>query len=111
MASRESDIQELRTQLQASRWQMHDNLQRLEDQLNVPRRIKSEVTEHPVKWAAIALGAGIVVAKVVPILMRASGKKWVTQMLAPALRLAFVSAIPALMRAKSLNHFTHTDPN
>ena len=71
MAARESDIQALRTQLQASRWQLHDTIHRLEDQLNVPRRVKTVIAAHPAKWLAVAAAAGLVAARATPWLMHA----------------------------------------
>jgi hypothetical protein len=97
MAAHESDIQQLRTQLQASRWQLHDSLQQLEERFNVPQRIKNQVAEHPLKWAALAVGAGAVAASVVPLVLRRGRNQWLRSLLAPALRIAFVSALPKLM--------------
>jgi hypothetical protein len=101
MAANESDIQELRTQLQASRWQLHDTLQQLENRFNVPRRIMSQVAEHPFKWTALAVGAGVIAAGVVPLLFRAGGKRWFGSLLAPALRIGLMTALPKLMQAKA----------
>jgi hypothetical protein len=105
MAAHESDIQELRTQLQASRWQLHDTLQSLEERFNVPRRIKSQVAEHPLKWAALALGAGVIAASVVPLLLRAGNKRWFGSLLAPALRIGLMTALPKLLQAKVTDFF------
>jgi hypothetical protein len=73
MVADPSNIQELRTRLEVSRWQLYEGIQRLEDRLNVPLRIQTQLAEHPVKWAAVSLGAGIVTAKATPFLLRAMG--------------------------------------
>jgi hypothetical protein len=56
MASRQPDIQELRTRLEASRWQLYDGIQKLEARFNVPRRIRYELSAHPTKWITVSAG-------------------------------------------------------
>jgi hypothetical protein len=97
MVAHEPSIQELRTQLQASRWQLHDTIQHLEDRLNVPRRIKSQMAEHPFKWVILAVGAGVIAASVAPRILRAGGKGWIRSLVTPVLRIAIVTALPKLM--------------
>jgi hypothetical protein len=101
MAGRESHIQELRTQLQTSRWQLHDTIHHLEDRLNVPQRIKTTVAAHPIKWAAAALGVGVIAAVAVPWLVRGRGRAWMRRLISPALRIAILATLPALTRAKA----------
>lgn len=101
MALHQSDIQELRNRLQLSRWQIHDTFHQVEEQLNVPRRIKSEVAQHPVKWLALALGAGVVATKTLPLLMRAAQNRWLRQFITAGVRMAAVSALPLLAHARA----------
>lgn len=94
MVADRSSIQELRTRLEVSRWQVYDGLQRLEDRLNVPRRLQTECKEHLVKWAAVSLGAGFVAAKAAPVLLRLAGTPW------KLLRAAVVLGLPVLATMK-----------
>lgn len=100
MVAHGSNIQELRTQLQASRWQLHDTIQQLEDKLNVPRRIKNQVAEHPLTWVLLAVGAGMIAAGVVPLILRAGSRGWVRNLVTPALRIAIVATLPKLMQPR-----------
>jgi hypothetical protein len=102
MARRELDIQQLRTELQVSRWEMHDNIQKLEDHLNVPRRLMGEFQAHPIKWAALAVGLGIVAATTLPLAARLARTSGLLRLLSPALRMGLVAALPLLKLA------THT---
>jgi hypothetical protein len=99
MAARESDIQALRTQLQASRWQLHDTIHRLEDQFNVPRRVKAVVAAHPVKWLALAVAGGLVAARAAPWFMNARSRKWMRRLVSPAVQAVILKALPALAHA------------
>lgn len=100
MAARESDIQRLRNQLQTSRWQLHDTIHRLEDQFNVPRRVKSVVAAHPAKWLALAAALGLVAARATPWFRPARGRNWTRRLLSPAVQAAMIKALPALARVK-----------
>jgi hypothetical protein len=100
MAARESDIQALRNQLQASRWQLHDTIHRLEDQFNVPRRVKSVVAAHPMKWLALAAAMGLVAARATPWFRHARSTKWMRRLLSPAVQAAMIKALPASTRAR-----------
>jgi hypothetical protein len=99
MVGRETDIQQLRTALQASRWQMHDNIQKLEEHFNVPRRLRTQLEAHPVKWAALALGCGIALATALPAVARITRRSGLLRLLSPAIRMALMAALPLLKRA------------
>lgn len=103
MATHEPDIQELRNLLQLSRWQIHDTIHQVEEQLNVSRRIRTEVAEHPLKWVAVALGVGVVATKAVPLLLKVGSKRWLRQLVTSGVRLAAVAALPMLAQAKGGN--------
>ncbi|OAI56980.1 hypothetical protein AYO49_03135 [Verrucomicrobiaceae bacterium SCGC AG-212-N21] len=79
---------------------MHDTIQHLEDKLNVPRRVKRQLSEHPLKWVIPAVGAGVIAASVVPLMLRAGSKGWVRDLLTPVLRIAIVTGLPRLMHLR-----------
>lgn len=94
--SANSEIQELRTRLEASRWNIHHGLHQLEDKLNVSRRLRSEFKEHPVKWVAVSAGVGLVAAKLLPLLLGGRKRSWFGKMVSPLVRAAAVAAMPLL---------------
>lgn len=102
MAARESEIQDLRTQLQASRWQLQDGIQHLGSQFNVPRRIRTKLAEHPLTWVAVSVAAGLVAAKVLPSLLRGTGKSWLRGLVPMALRAGAMLALPLLAPVKAM---------
>jgi hypothetical protein len=94
MAAPANDIQRLRTQLESSRWQMHSGIQRIEDQLNVSKRVRAEFKEHPLKWVAISAGVGLVAAKLVPLLLGGKKRGFMGRMLTPLMRAGAAAAMP-----------------
>lgn len=105
------DIQELRTQLEASRWKMYDGIHHLEDQFNLSRRIRSEFGEHPVKWIVISAGVGLVAARLLPLLLGGGKKGWAGSVLSPLVRAAAVAAMPLLAQKASEYMTNHGLPN
>lgn len=91
-----NDIQRLRTQLESSRWQMHSGIQRIEDQLNVSKRVRTEFKEHPLKWVVISAGVGLVAAKLVPLLLGGRKRGFMGRMLTPLVRAGAAAAMPIL---------------
>jgi hypothetical protein len=85
---------------------MHDNIQKLEDHLNVPRRLRSELTAHPIKWAVLALALGIAATTALPLVARISRRSGLLRLLSPALRVGFMAALPLLKR--TIQRHTHT---
>jgi hypothetical protein len=94
MAAPANDIQRLRTQLESSRWQMHSGIQRIEDQLNVSKRVRTEFKEHPWKWVAISAGVGLVAARLIPLLLGGRKGGVMGRMLTPLLRAGAAAAMP-----------------
>ncbi|RBP47461.1 hypothetical protein DES53_101258 [Roseimicrobium gellanilyticum] len=94
MAAPANDIQRLRTQLESSRWQMHSGIQRIEDQLNVSKRVRTEFKEHPLKWVAISAGVGLVAAKLIPLLLGSRKRGVMGRMLTPLVRAGAAAAMP-----------------
>jgi hypothetical protein len=96
-----NDIQRLRTQLESSRWQMHSGIQRIEDQLNVSKRVRTEFKEHPLKWVAISAGVGLVAAKLIPLLLGGRKRGVMGRMLTPLLRAGAAAAVPLIAHKAS----------
>jgi hypothetical protein len=101
MASPAQNTQHLRTQLESSRWQLHNGIQRIEDHLNVSKRVRTEFKEHPMKWVAISAGIGLVAAKVIPLLLGGGKKGVMGRMLTPLLRAGAAAAVPLLAHKAS----------
>ncbi len=96
-----NNTQQLRTQLESSRWQMHNGIQRLEEQLNVSRRVRIEFREHPLKWVAISAGVGILAAKVLPLLLGGRKRGVMGNVLSPLVRAGVAAAMPLLAQKAS----------
>jgi hypothetical protein len=101
MAAPANNTQQLRTQLESTRWQMHNGIQRIEDQLNVSKRVRTEFKEHPLKWVAISAGIGLVAAKVIPLLLGGGKRGVIGRMLTPLLRAGAAAAVPLLAHKAS----------
>ncbi|MGV3663156.1 MAG: hypothetical protein ACO1TE_23495 [Prosthecobacter sp.] len=96
MAGSPSSIQELRTRLEQSRWQLHDGLSRLEDRLHDPAALspspaailqKASVSQ----WAPVALGVGMfVLTSLVPRLPAIGTRPWLRRVLPLAAEAAVV---------------------
>ena len=108
MAPRQPGIQELRTRLEASRWQLYDSVQRIGEGINIPRRLRSDLADHPIKWAAVSVGAGVVAAQILPWLLRRKGRSWAASILLPAIRTAGVAVIPMIVEAAT--HYLRSSP-
>ena len=101
MAAPANNTQQLRTQLESSRWQMHNGIQKLEDQLNVSRRVRTEFKEHPLKWVAISAGVGLLAAKIIPLLLGGGKRGVMSRMLTPLLRAGAAAVMPLLAHKAS----------
>ena len=97
-----NNTQRLRTQLESSRWQMHNGIQRIEDQLNVSRRVRTEFKEHPLKWVAISASVGLIAAKVLPLLLGGRKRSVMGRMLTPVVRAGVAAALPLLAHQASV---------
>lgn len=102
MAAPANDIQRLRTQLESSRWRMHSGIQRIEDQLNVSKRVRTEFKEHPLKWVAISAGVGLLAAKLVPMLLGGRKRGVMGRMLTPLVRAGAAAALPIVAQQVSV---------
>lgn len=84
----------LRAEAAATRANLVTHVQHVEDQLNVPQRIRNEVSGHPLKWAAITLGTGYVALKLLPTVFRLVRKPLGAAVMQPLLATAATSAWP-----------------
>jgi hypothetical protein len=96
MVEHQRNIQELRTELQASRWRMHDTLRRLEDQINLPRHLKAEVTAHPWRWVALTLGLGFITGATAPWVLRITNSSVVRRLPGLAVKMAIAGVLATL---------------
>ena len=96
-------LQKPRTRLQTSRWQLHDGIHYLESKLNVPRRIRNELVEHPMRWSLAGVVVGLVAVAVPPLVLAGRGQTSGECDADPAWRAATMFALPFLMsRLKSM---------
>jgi hypothetical protein len=89
-----SPIPHLTDRLAASRSALHDSIEQIEDQLNVPKRIRQEVADHPLKWLALAAGVGYAGLRVVPLVLKLTRKTWISALLTPVVKTAAAAALP-----------------
>ncbi|QIF00809.1 hypothetical protein [Roseimicrobium sp. ORNL1] len=75
---------------------MHSGIQRIEDQLNVSKRVRTEFKEHPLKWVVISAGVGLVAAKLIPMLLGGRKRGVMGRMLTPLVRAGAAAAMPIL---------------
>lgn len=75
MAQPEQNITLLKAKLAASRARLDEAAHHVTAPLDVPARVRREVSAHPLKWAAVALLGGAVAAKVVvPVALKVLGR-------------------------------------
>jgi len=96
MSSPSPTLNALRAEAAATRANLITNVQHVEDQLNVPKRIRNEVSEHPLKWAALGVGAGYVALKLLPTIFRLVRKPVGAALVQPLLASAATTALPLL---------------
>jgi len=71
-------------------------MQRLDDQINVPRRLRTEVAAHPWRLVALTLGLGLIAGATVPWALRTSNYAIVRRLPALAVKIAVAAALAAL---------------
>lgn len=64
------ELQKLRRQLEASRWDLRCAVDDLEHSLNLPSRAREAIATHPVRYALYAVVGGALVSRVLPLLFR-----------------------------------------
>lgn len=64
------ELQKLRRQLEASRWDLRCAVDDLEHSLNLPSRAREAIATHPVRYALYALVGGALASRVLPLIFR-----------------------------------------
>lgn len=59
-------ISQLRTRLEACRWQIKCGSDALSESLDIPQRVKRELSAHPWRWVAAGLACGTSLAWLLP---------------------------------------------
>jgi hypothetical protein len=99
MADRTTEIETLRARLRQSRQRVSDSVETVSDRLDLPARIRQEVTAHPWRWAAIALIGGAVASRLLPVVFGVSrkviGSRALKSLVATAAPLAARAALSA----------------
>ena len=89
-------IDEIRTKLEASRWDVFCGLEDLNRQLDFGARIRQSIRTEPWKWIAAVAVTGIVAGRLAPILVRRSAKGWASRLGSQVARHAVAAAVPML---------------
>ncbi len=79
MVANQSNIQELRTRLERSRWQLHEGIQQLESRLNgTPHSVVSNSLHRSssLRWMALSMAAGLLMVKAMPWLVHGTKRPW-----------------------------------
>lgn len=95
MAESPDTVALLQARLAASRQRLTQDVGALADAVDVPSRVRREITSHPWKWALLAVAGGLVAARLAPLaigLARSAASR-------KLLRSALAAAAPVAMRA------------
>ncbi|MGI8602169.1 MAG: hypothetical protein ACR2OZ_04120 [Verrucomicrobiales bacterium] len=93
----DQNIHELRTELEASRWDMYSGVQDVTHQLNVPSRVRRSLRQEPWKWLVGIAVVGVVAGRALPFLLRHSPKGWISRTAVRMLRQSAVTALPVAL--------------
>ncbi len=63
-------IQALTAELASTRASLHSSVSGLEQSLDIKQRVKSNLSENPLKWSLMAVATGFLASKAVPLLFR-----------------------------------------
>jgi hypothetical protein len=100
-----SEIIRLRAEAAAARAAIHHNGAALAHTLDVPTRVRQELTQHPLKWGAVALAGGLIAGKLLPVALklvsRQASRQLTGTLLATVAPLALKAGVAAL-QARSL---------
>lgn len=98
MADQQS-IHELRTELEAARWDIYCGLTDLRHQLDIPSRVRHSVRSQPWKWVGGIALAGLAAGKLLPMLLRRPARTWGGRLLGQMARQGAAVAVPLVMAA------------
>lgn len=78
MVASQSNIQELRTRLERSRWQLHEGIQQLESRLSggMPQPANTSHRSASVRRMALSMGAGLMLVRLMPWLVHGTKRRW-----------------------------------
>lgn len=96
-----TSISQLTVRLAASRAALHESIVQMEDQMNVSRRVRNDIAAHPLKWFALAAGAGYAGLRLIPVVLRLTRKSWSSALVAPMIQAAAAAALPLAAEAVS----------
>jgi hypothetical protein len=89
-------IDEIRTELEAARWDVFCSLDDVSRQLDLGARIRQSIRTEPWRWVAAIALTGLVAGKLVPLLFRRSARGWASQLGSQVARNAVAAAVPVL---------------
>lgn len=88
-------IRELKARLAENRNRISQHFDAVENSVNIPKRMKTDFQAHPVKWIALAAGAGFAAKKLIPLVFRLTRPSLANQ----AFRTAALTAMPLVTEA------------
>jgi hypothetical protein len=101
MVASQSDIQELRTRLERSRWQLHDGIHQLESQLNgTPRLANSSHRSSSMRWMAVTMAAGLALVKMMPWLVHGTRQPWFRRLFPAVSRAALLIGLSTMAQKR-----------
>lgn len=101
MAANQSSIQELRTRLERSRWQLHEGIQQLESRLDGASHHSSLRRKQSMKRMALSIGAGLMMVRAMPWLLNGTSKRWFRRLFPGVARAALLIGL-TMMNEKKL---------
>lgn len=86
----------LEAEVARTRAQLHHSVQQIEEEVNIPRRIRQEIGSHPLKWTAIGTGIALATLKVLPVVFKLARRPAGAFILRPLLATAATAAVPVI---------------
>ncbi|WP_265596213.1 hypothetical protein [Verrucomicrobium sp. BvORR106] len=95
------ELQKLRRQLEASRWDLRCAVDDLEHSLNLPSRAREAIASHPMRYALYALAGGALASRVIPMVFRMARPTMSAKMLRTMLQAVVPLAAPYVLQRLS----------
>ncbi|WP_009963633.1 hypothetical protein [Verrucomicrobium spinosum] len=96
-----AELQKLRRQLEASRWELRCAVDDLEHSLNLPSRAREAIASHPMRYALYALAGGALASRVIPMVFRMARPTMSAKMLRTMLQAVVPLAAPYVLQRLS----------
>lgn len=96
-----AELQKLRRQLEASRWDLRCAVDDLEHSLNLPSRAREAIATHPLRYAMYALAGGALASRVVPMVFRIARPTMSAKVLRTMLQAVIPLAAPYVLQRLS----------